>query len=354
MKNYEFRIAVAGNLSVRPEDLEKEHILDLCQNLVIFDDSLDVFRFAHLSVREFLEQQPEYNQNSCHALAAEVCMLQLMESSTHVAAKNFLRAEFAIDFKNKAFSTSAAFFDAFYTYAVLFCMEHCQMAGEQVREADSRFKKIFRFFLFDETESDCPLSSWARSYRCYGVDTFQKSFLQKLLNNPSSNLVRVYFLAIAFAFREILEECLPRPDLDYKARREGLFLAATEPYEGILELLSKHSETDNEVPENWLNLCRLYNAARDGDHETITRLIQRGTEVEFPFVDGSTPSIQATKSGHKAAVQVLRSANADPNARDYLSRTPLYWAAAQGKTDLVQFLLDAGASSHLSWHIGGF
>lgn len=106
MKNYEFRIAVAGNLFLRPEDLEKEHILDLCQNLVIFDDGLDVFRFAHLSVREFLEQQPEYNQNSCHALAAEVCMLQLMESSTHVAAKNFLRAEFAIDFKSKAFSTS--------------------------------------------------------------------------------------------------------------------------------------------------------------------------------------------------------------------------------------------------------
>lgn len=346
MKNFEFRIAVAGNLSIRPEDLEREHILDLCQNLVVFDDSLDVFRFAHLSVREFLEQQPEYDQVSCHALAAEVCMLQLMESSKHVAAKKFLRAECGIDLNSKAFSTSAAFFDAFYTYAVLFWMDHCQWAGEQVREGESHFKKIFWFFLFDESESDSPLSSWARSYRCYGVDTNHGSFLQELLGNLSSNLVRAYFLAIAFAFREILEECLSRPDLDLKAKRQGLLLAAVAPHEGVLELLSENCETDNETPENWLNLARLYNAAREGDGQAIAKLIRRGTEVDTPFV-GSTPLITAINSFQGAAVRVLLSANADPNARDHCSRTPLYWAAAHGDADLVQMLLGAGALSHL-------
>lgn len=347
MKNYEFRIAVAGNLSIRPEDLEKEHILDLCQNLVVFDDGLDVFRFAHLSVREFLEQQPEYDQDSCHALAAEVCLLQLMESSKDTAAKKFLRAECAIDLKSKAFSTSAAFFDAFYTYAVLFWMEHCQRTGEQERRTDSRFKKIFRFFLFDDTESNSPLSSWALSYCCYGVDTSHESLLQSFLGKPLSNLARAYFLAIAFAFREILQECLPRPDLDLTARRQGLFLAAAASHEGVLELLSKHCETDNETPKNWLDLTRLYNAARDGDSDTVEALVQQGTEVDAPFVDGSTPLIRATRSGHEATVRILLSARADPNARDYCSRTPLYWAAAHGNTDLVQILLDAGALGHL-------
>ena len=348
MRNHEFRIAVAGNLSIRPEDLEKEHILDLCQNLVVFDDGLDVFRFAHLSVREFLEQQPEYDQDSCHALAAEVCLLQLMDSLKDTAAKKFLRAECAIDLKNKAFSTSAVFFDAFYTYAVLFWMEHCQRAGEQKRGTDSRFKKIFRFFLFDDTGSDSPLSYWALSYRCYAVDTSHELLLQSFLGKPLSSLVRAYFLAIAFAFREILQECLPMPDLDLRARRQGLFLAAAAPsHESVLELLSKRCETDSETPENWLDLTRLYNAARDGDSNIVESLIQQGTEVDAPFVDGSTPLIIATRSSHTATVRILLSARADPNARDYCSRTPLYWAAANGDAHLVQLLLDAGALSHL-------
>lgn len=153
-------------------------------------------------------------------------MLQIMESSKHVAAGNFLRIESAIDFKRKAFSTSAAFFDAFYVYAILFWMEHCQWVGERLKEADSRFKKIFWFFLFDESKTDSQLSFLARSYCCYGVDTSHESLVQNLLGKSSSNLVRVYFLAITFAFREIRKECLPRPDFDNNVRRQELFLAA--------------------------------------------------------------------------------------------------------------------------------
>ena len=345
MRNFEFRIAVAGNLSIRPEELEKEHILDLCQNLVVFDEGLDVFRFAHLSVREFLEQQPEYSQTSCHSLAAEICLLQLMDSSKHVAAKEFLRNRCGIDLKRKSFSTSAAFFDAFYTYAVLFWMEHCQWAGESAREDEGRLKKIFRFFLFDESENDSPLSSWARSYRCYGVDTSHESLLQKMLGNPPSNLVRAYSLAIAFGFREILEECLSNPSLRREAKQQGLFLAAAASHEGVLNLLSAHCETDDETPKNWLNLTRLYNAARDGDSYTITQLTKEGTQVDVPYSDGSTPLIRAIRSGHRATVRVLLSANANPNARDYCSRSALYWAAAQGDTGFVELLLGAGARS---------
>ena len=36
-------------------DLSSELLLDLCFNFVIQDCELDIFRFAHLSVQEFLE-----------------------------------------------------------------------------------------------------------------------------------------------------------------------------------------------------------------------------------------------------------------------------------------------------------
>jgi hypothetical protein len=40
----------------------KEQVLDICCNLVVYDNELDTFRFAHLSVREFLEEREEYSQ----------------------------------------------------------------------------------------------------------------------------------------------------------------------------------------------------------------------------------------------------------------------------------------------------
>ncbi|TVY26062.1 Vegetative incompatibility protein HET-E-1 [Lachnellula hyalina] len=49
-------------------------ILDICCNLVVLDKTLDIFRFAHLSVREFFEKLPEFNHESTHSTIAICCM----------------------------------------------------------------------------------------------------------------------------------------------------------------------------------------------------------------------------------------------------------------------------------------
>lgn len=50
-------------------------ILDVCQNLVVFDEKLDVLRFAHYSVQEFLLLDLE--PADCHTQVAEVCLTLL-------------------------------------------------------------------------------------------------------------------------------------------------------------------------------------------------------------------------------------------------------------------------------------
>jgi ankyrin repeat protein len=55
-------------------ELSKENVLDLCGNFVVLDTELDVFRFAHLSVREFLELKGGYEAEQNHAFAARCCM----------------------------------------------------------------------------------------------------------------------------------------------------------------------------------------------------------------------------------------------------------------------------------------
>lgn len=58
--------------------LLNETVLDLCANLVVLDNGLDVFRFAHLSVREFLETKGKFDAASNHAIAAECCLRYLL------------------------------------------------------------------------------------------------------------------------------------------------------------------------------------------------------------------------------------------------------------------------------------
>ena len=53
-------------------------VLDVCSNLVIYDEALDEFRFAHLSVREFLESQPGYNSSEANQSVARRSLQSLM------------------------------------------------------------------------------------------------------------------------------------------------------------------------------------------------------------------------------------------------------------------------------------
>ena len=59
--------------------LSVEAVLDLCANFVVLDTELDVFRFAHLSVREFLEKKEGFDAASNHAVAAECCLRYLLD-----------------------------------------------------------------------------------------------------------------------------------------------------------------------------------------------------------------------------------------------------------------------------------
>jgi hypothetical protein len=62
-----------GELS--PKDpIHADSLLKLCQNLLVLDKGLNVFRFAHLSVQEYLETKPELSKASSHTEIAKGCL----------------------------------------------------------------------------------------------------------------------------------------------------------------------------------------------------------------------------------------------------------------------------------------
>ncbi|KAI2634056.1 hypothetical protein GGS21DRAFT_543965 [Xylaria nigripes] len=78
LRSDEFLMAVSTTTDSPSEPLSKDQVLDLCRNFVVFDDNLDTFRFAHLSVREFLESQEEYAGPKVNSIAGQCCLRTLM------------------------------------------------------------------------------------------------------------------------------------------------------------------------------------------------------------------------------------------------------------------------------------
>ena len=206
MKSSEFCTAIVLNTALT-EELTKEHVLDLCHNFVVFDDSLDVFRFAHLSVREFLEKQHEYMALSCHLLAAETCLLQFIGSSDCSAAKAFLRDHYTLELRGKAAST-ADLLGGFHTYATMFWARHCQLVGEEGRTSNPRFERIFRVFLSDASDDLSPLNIWIQSAQ-RNILIERDHFLYCLKHDSDYEPGdRVYLVACAYAFCEIIRVCM--------------------------------------------------------------------------------------------------------------------------------------------------
>lgn len=90
-------------------------LLDICGNLVVLDTELDVFRFTHLSVREFLEGRPDFTPKLTHATAAEICLNTLL-------TRDWLSSEITWQ---KA---------TLYQYATLYWASHIERCGQEYRK----------------------------------------------------------------------------------------------------------------------------------------------------------------------------------------------------------------------------
>jgi hypothetical protein len=119
--------------------------------------------------------------------------------------------------------------------------------------------------------------------------------------------------------------------------------AATSGQEQVLGLLDQWDSIGSDK-ERWLNISRLYNAAKNGDAGTVRQLVADGIPPDKQSIHGATPLWMASASGHKEVVEVLLATSAvEVNVRSISGRTPLFWAAAKGYSEVVRLLLDHGA-----------
>lgn len=63
------------------DEVDENLIVDLCHNLLVFDTGLNHWRFSHLSVIEYFEENQRHDVQVAHFNAAKVCLSILLDTS---------------------------------------------------------------------------------------------------------------------------------------------------------------------------------------------------------------------------------------------------------------------------------
>ncbi|KAL9066249.1 MAG: hypothetical protein Q9161_007706 [Pseudevernia consocians] len=237
-----FLIAIAANLNTSDGDVSADDLLELCNNLVVYDESLDVFRFAHLSVREFLEKRPEFAEVSCYILAAECCLLQIIASSNCPNTEHLMSDTHRLRLRGSSDWTESSIF---LMYANSSCMEYCKSIPQSNRSDDTAFGRTFQFLLSDKLGSNSPLNAWVQWYRSHILDDLNSAAsvkFQEFLTNCSDSLSRSFLVATYFGFSEVVTACLRDRELGDGIKDKGLLLAAMTAQHEAVEILGVDRE----------------------------------------------------------------------------------------------------------------
>lgn len=274
----EFLWAVAVDLDIAFEDITRDLILDLCHNFILYDEGLDMFRFAHLSVREFLEKRPEFSQIPCNLLAAESCLLQIIGSS-HCSNPDPNSSDVRVTrLRGRMASRAESASKDFLAYANAEWMNHCKLIPQRVRLDHLSLERLLRPFLDEDSGLVSAFNAWVRWYcsRMLGKEATVASWqLQTLLSDYSRPPFRSFFVAIAFGFSEVVTLCVRNRAIGNQAKCKGLVLASMATHHGIFDLLVS-GERDWELTEPIL-----FYAMQDSDNERLTWLLDKCTNINL-------------------------------------------------------------------------
>ena len=263
------------SMTLTPRD-----VLNMTCNLVVEDKALGCFRFAHLSVREYLDTRPEFSNDETHRLLAERCL-----------------DHYILGYLN----------DPLDSYSAFFWPTHYASLGRHARSIVLNAK--LRYLLFHGVNASGPFRHWRHDINSKVAQFIDRSFPQWR-----------YYLAGAFdgehdhryklcaAVNPFLTACIY--DLP-----EVLQMQAESYIESFQSLLYRYVR----VPE-YYGLSGLHIAIISNSVGVAKMLLRNGCKTSYCTILGETPLYTAARCQNIAMIRLLLGYHANPNEINHLYR----------------------------------
>ncbi|KAF8417666.1 ankyrin repeat-containing domain protein [Tirmania nivea] len=346
--------------------LAVELLIQSCEGLLLLDTRLDVVRFSHLSVQEYLEtnnQIWDISNIDMQLFVSESCLWTLQYSSLNSPLYDYAASYWfkhcrsyqdlvlsAGSFKDTKHKLSIALLDSFlgpFKQASPSYIEWERWVGVSLQNSE----------LDDIVHSTpvCPafsaafaglgeLVSWL--WNLEGNDT-------EVRNHRNMSLLLV---AIKYGTTWLVAELLKR-GCKIDDDQDLLFLAYDRNNLDIMHMLLDHGADINATPKTVFYSCKdgygtvLYLAAYRGNLEVVTLLLDRGADIYLPCGHYGSALCAAAYIGRREIVTLLLDRGVDVNVYGGNYGTALGAAAYGGDLQIVTLLLDRGADVNLT---GGY
>jgi ankyrin repeat protein len=300
-------LAVKPNEAVpdlKPLEWTLKKVLAACQNLVIFDETLKILRFAHFSVQEYLQRQPEFSEETGHAYMADICLTLLTYDSEGINGCQLPELE---------------------RYAVKYWGSHARLSG--LSTVDRCMELL-----------NNPTVYRAWCHRAAPEDEELRATLSN--GGPPTPTPTPFWVACYYGLPHVLERLdQSQVNAENLGGKTPLIAASWQQHEVIVRMLLDIDGVDvNKAnrrgsPMSWV--------ARNGNQDILKMLLAvDGVNVNKSDQYGMTPLSLATQHGHEKIVATLLAVDrVNVNKANPTNETPLSWAAHRGHKKIVAMLL---------------
>lgn len=337
------------------DEISESQLLHLCNNLLVLDSKLEVWRFSHLSVVEYFETN-HWTLPKAHAHCASVCLKVLNSRPSKFREGSTIYDEVWQDF-NPEYSLKL--------YAWRYWTTHVEV--QEAEEVDPVLEHHLKSFLGSPENSSLQYREW---YIKFG-QIYKYSESSELIHDLAPETV-AFFAMCRFSFWDILLDWWEDSDLDLSQRnqdgRNALEIAAKHGRKQNCENLVELGVDVNLTPTLTKNVdfeshggSALAEAAHEGYTEIVEFLLEKAeADVNLPLPGRfGSALIAAATSRHINTVKYLvmdagASINQQEQGGKYGSALAAAVRAARGDIETVQFLVQAGADVNTQLQFGDY
>ncbi|KAH6983522.1 hypothetical protein BKA56DRAFT_549075 [Ilyonectria sp. MPI-CAGE-AT-0026] len=384
-----------------PADFTESELLDVCENMLVLDSQRLVWRFSHLSVREYFEGS-HFDFWQAHCNVAKVCLKLLI--NTHESLPDESEAETSDSAHNvepqDMFNPAHPLQQYLLDHWAIHVRTYDEQMAKEGQEADLNLKCLLKTFLGSPGESSTQYRHWYRR--------ISRRYWQRPSSSIATNMVIedifpadvTLFAMCRFSFYAVLRDwwddaemavsqvnrqghnlltlavlarCKPICEVLLKQGIQINLLLSSEEYGSALDaavtaadggslemvkfLVDKGAEVNLLLSSGYFGSA-LAAAAFEGDIETVKFLVDKGAEVNLLLSTGYCGSALAAAVSERniETVKFLVDKGAEVNlllSSGYFG-SALAAAACNGDTETVKFLVDKGAEVNLLLSSGDF